>query len=374
MAGTRTGRAWLVVRLALAFALTLATIGAIGLGSAGTAPVEAELIECEPTTTTGDIGDFEAQVVIPCASTTTTEASTSTTEASTTTTVSCDEVGAEGFSAASVCEPSTTTTTICDKEPEGDFEAAVIEDPCSSTTTSAPRAPSTTSSTTSSTTTSSTSTTSTTAAPGASTTTTVAPAASSTTVAPTSTTVAPTSTTVPNLLRAASPTQQFVGVFSGGQSGNIVSCGFAPGSTVGLALNGVGIGTDDVDGQGCATQQLDVTGTIGVALGRSESGLLGVLGLRGYAQTVRAATASIAIDGRPFRARIGDNALVVSGTNPAGQPFSVTNTFRITAPAPAEGGLARTGVEVVKWSVIALLLIALGVALLVPQAGQPERD
>ena len=129
------------------------------------------------------------------------------------------------------------------------------------------------------------------------------------------------------------------------------SCGFLPNSTVQLDLNGVNIGTDSVEGNGCATQTVQVAGT---AAGRPALAAIG--GIKLFAQQ---ASRAILIDGRTFNARVGTNTLIVSGTSSANSARSVTHTFVVSAAA-AGGGLARTGGMIAKWAAAGAVLIGLG--------------
>lgn len=163
---------------------------------------------------------------------------------------------------------------------------------------------------------------------------------------PTTTTTAPTSQT------------EVEGTLVPGQTVVFDTCGLQPNSTVTLTLNGVAIGTDTVEGDGCVRQTVTVASATGTAAGASVIAAIG-----GRSLLAQQGSASLIIDGRTFTARVGQNTLVVAGTQPSGAPRTVTHVFNITGSATGgTGGLARTGGMIAKWSVAGLLLIGAGFA------------
>lgn len=234
---------------------------------------------------------------------------------------------------------------------------------------------------------------------GPTTTTTTAPPGTTTTTAPsggTTTTTTPppsgvtttttaqqpgatttTSTTPQGAVTSTTSTpaaDQSVGPLAPGEPRTIRSCGFVPGSTVRLGLNGEPLGNDSVAGDGCTSQVVELSAG-GTALG---SGGFAVVGLR-LAQADPAGRPTVNIDGRVVPAVFGTNVLAASGTAAQGAPRVVTSTFDVPRPsavinrtlnqpaaaARAAAGevaqeVARTGARVFSPVGLAALLLMLG--------------
>ena len=147
-------------------------------------------------------------------------------------------------------------------------------------------------------------------------------------------------------------TQNF-GTKNQGDTFTIESCGFSDG--VALQFNGTSIGDDTLNPAGCATQTVTIVED-GVAAGTAR---LAAAGLQ-LAQT----TPRVSIDGRVFAARSGSNNLAVFGTGTNGAERTVNNLFTIAGGAGGGGGaLPRTGAMILRWSLAALALLAVGTLL-----------
>ena len=163
-------------------------------------------------------------------------------------------------------------------------------------------------------------------------------------VAQSDTTVPPATTTT------GAPTSQTI---SHGSTNPFVaeSCGFSDGVT--LQLNGNAAGTDTVDSDGCSRQ--NVSWTNGTAAGAPVLAAAGV-------QLAQTGTPKVTIDGRVYNGVVGTNTLSVFGIGTNGANRTVTHTFTISGAA-GSGGLPRTGALILRWSLAALALMAVGTLL-----------
>lgn len=164
----------------------------------------------------------------------------------------------------------------------------------------------------------------------------------------------------PTTTQAPQPTseQKVEGTLTPGGTIIFESCGFVPNSVVTLTLNGTAIGTDTVEGDGCARQTVTLAST---SAGRAVIAAIGAPTL-----LAQQGSASVVIDGRTFAARVGSNTLVVSGTGANGAPRSVTHTFTIAgAAAGGARGLARTGGMIARWTLAGGVLVAIGAGVVV---------
>jgi hypothetical protein len=128
----------------------------------------------------------------------------------------------------------------------------------------------------------------------------------------------------------------------GGKPGNSQftneACGFKPNSTVSVYLNGTYVEDDTTDANGCAQQTVKLSCTGPTAT----------------------------IDGHAVPAKKGSNDLTNSGFDTNGKPLSVTTRFEITGCGNAKGtnvsrgALAFTGANIIRLTLVALFLIALG--------------
>lgn len=163
-----------------------------------------------------------------------------------------------------------------------------------------------------------------------------AAAQSDTTVPPqTTTTGGPTSQTIPH--GTANP---FVAE----------SCGFSDG--VALQLNGSDAGSDTVGTDGCTRQNVSWTNG-GTAAGSARFAVVGV-------ELAQTGTPKVTIDGRTYNGVIGNNTLAVFGVGTNGANRTVFHTFTITSASGGGGALPRTGAMILRWSLAALALLAVG--------------
>ena len=132
------------------------------------------------------------------------------------------------------------------------------------------------------------------------------------------------------------------GVLVGGTKFNNEVCGFQPNSTVTVTFNGTNVEQQTTDANGCARQVVETS-------------------------CPPAAT----IDGHRFDAKAADeNRLVVSGTGADGQPLSQTDTFGVRCVG---GKSAFTGANVLRWTIAALVLIAIGALFVVADRRRGHR-
>jgi hypothetical protein len=169
---------------------------------------------------------------------------------------------------------------------------------------------------------------------------------------------------------SATPTTtvQSTGTLAPGQSKTVEACGFQGNSNVTETLDGNSAGTDSAASNSCATITLTVVSGA-TALGSSQ--MLGAIGL---ADLVAQKAPTVSVNGRgPFAAVVGQNTLVTSGTGANGGPFSVTTVFAVAGSTPS-GGLPRTGAMILRWTSVALALIAIGGILFVADRRRGRRS
>jgi hypothetical protein len=167
-----------------------------------------------------------------------------------------------------------------------------------------------------------------------------------------------TSTTCPGYpgcttTTAAGPTSQTqqLGDHQQGDTFIIESCGFSQGVT--LQLNGNGAGDDTLNSAGCAQETVTIVED-GVGLGAARFAAAGL--------HVAAPTPQVRIDGRLYTAKAGSNDLTVFGIGTNGANRTVHNLFNI-AGRTGGGALPRTGAMILRWSLAALALMAVGTLL-----------
>lgn len=198
------------------------------------------------------------------------------------------------------------------------------------------------------------STTSTTAA-NATTTTTVAGTTTTTAAGGTTTTVSASGTTT--TLSTTGPTSGSInaGTLGIGGTVSVDVCGFVPGSTVSLTFNGAPAGTATVGSNGCATITIQVVNP-GTALGRP---VFAVAGLQ-----LAATGSTVKINGQTFTGLPPGqtNTIVATGTGTNGAARTVS-VFFTTSVGNATSPLVRTGAMILRWSLAALALIAVGALL-----------
>jgi len=163
----------------------------------------------------------------------------------------------------------------------------------------------------------------------------------------------PTGSTTPT---TAGPTSGSINAGSLGAGGTVSVdvCGYVPGSTVTYTLNGVGTGTGVAGSNGCATITIQVVSP-GTAIGRP---VFAAAGLRLAATSSSLKINGVAATGLPPGQQ---NTIVASGTGTNLAPRTVSVFF--TTSVSGGGGLPRTGVMILRWSLAALALIAVGALL-----------
>jgi hypothetical protein len=148
----------------------------------------------------------------------------------------------------------------------------------------------------------------------------------------------PPTTTTPVLCTGGNASAGTVAV---GTTITFTLCGpFKPGTTVTVTVNGGAPSTKTANANGSVTVVLTVTST--------SSGLVN--------------------DPVKVDINCGANNVVATGTSPTGAAATSTGTFTVNcAPATSPGGLAFTGANIFKFLAAALLLIAIGAALVLAQ-------
>jgi hypothetical protein len=124
-----------------------------------------------------------------------------------------------------------------------------------------------------------------------------------------------------------------------------------------LTLNGTSAGTDVVapPNSGCISVTVSLTSQ-GTGLGGAR---FAAAGLR-----LAATPPQVSIDGRTYNAQFGANTLSVFGESSFGGNLTVNHTFTIgAAPAGTGGALPRTGAMILRWTLAALALVAVGALL-----------
>jgi hypothetical protein len=161
------------------------------------------------------------------------------------------------------------------------------------------------------------------------------------------TTVPPASSTT------AAPSSQTTdaGTIPPGTSKAVDACGFAPGSTVHVTANGATWGDTTAGSDGCVHATISV-GT-GTGLGTRTFAAAGL-----QLAAARTFTVTIGSVSKTFAGNAQNNTVVFSGTGSNGAARTVTVVFDINATSG--GGLARTGAMILRWSLAAAALIAVG--------------
>ena len=180
--------------------------------------------------------------------------------------------------------------------------------------------------------------------PPTTTTTTTTTSTTTTTLPGATTTTSSTTTTVPGEER---PSVRSFGAIRPGESFNKLDCGFRPGATAEIRFNGNAAGTATVRADGCVQLRVDVV------------------------------TASqVRIDGRTYTTVCGPQTIDVIAPAPSGARRTAVNRFTIpcdAAPGSRGAGLTRTGADAIRWGVVALGLIAIGVAFVLADRRRANR-
>jgi LPXTG-motif cell wall-anchored protein len=148
------------------------------------------------------------------------------------------------------------------------------------------------------------------------------------------------------------------GTLGSGGTVSVDVCGFAPGSTVTITLNGGAVTTATVGSNGCATITIQVVSP-GTALGRP---VFAAAGLQ-LAQTSSSLKINgVAATGLPPGQQ---NTIGATGTGSNLATRTVNVFFTTSTSATSGSGLPRTGVMILRWALAALGLIAIGALLVV---------
>jgi hypothetical protein len=130
------------------------------------------------------------------------------------------------------------------------------------------------------------------------------------------------------------------GVVKIGATVTFTLCGpFRPGSAVALTVDGDVAGVKTANANGAVTVVITITSS----------------------------TTALVNDPIKVDVNCGANNVIATGTSPTGTTVVSTGTFSITCAPTTSGGLAFTGANISKFLAAALLLIAVGVALLVAE-------
>ena len=124
------------------------------------------------------------------------------------------------------------------------------------------------------------------------------------------------------------PTSQNLGTLAIGSETTAVSCGFQPGTAT-VRLNGGTSIADTVDSDGCARTTVAVL-----------------------------SASQVRVEGTTTAATCANNVLSVTGTATGGGSRTVTTSFAIACPDG--GALPRTGAMILRWSLGAGALLAVG--------------
>ena len=164
-------------------------------------------------------------------------------------------------------------------------------------------------------------------------------AGATTTTLPGATTTAPPTTSSPTTAAPAGGNQNG-GTHVKGETFSNQLCGYQPGATVTLSVDGQAGPSATADGNGCVTVQVTIVDN-----------------------------SHVRVNGVTFNAACGPNSVITTGPGANGSTLSETDSFTIncgTAATPTSsngGGLAFTGANILKLSGAALLLILFGAAL-----------
>jgi hypothetical protein len=161
----------------------------------------------------------------------------------------------------------------------------------------------------------------------------------------------PTGSTTPTTAGATSGTIN-AGALGPNGSVSVDVCGFVAGSTVTISLNGSAVTTAVAGSNGCATITIQVINP-GAALGRAVFAAAGLhLAATGSTLKINGVTATGLPPGQT-------NAIAASGVGTNLAPRTVNVSFTVSSTG-GTSGLPRTGLMILRWSLAALALIAVG--------------
>jgi hypothetical protein len=165
------------------------------------------------------------------------------------------------------------------------------------------------------------------------------------------TTVPPATTTT-----AASSAQTIdAGTIAPGTTKTVSACGYAAGSTVNVTANGAPWGSTPADSAGCVSVTIAVGTGTGLGTHRIAAAGLELAAARSFTVTIGGVS-------KTFGGNAQNNTVVLSGAGSNGATRTVTFVFDINS---ASGGsaLARTGGMILRWSLAAVALMAVGTLL-----------
>ena len=165
---------------------------------------------------------------------------------------------------------------------------------------------------------------------------------------PTSTTQAGPQTTTVNL-----------GARGLGARFTVSQCGFAPGSNVTFDVNGVRVPGDKADANTCVQETFEIARNLVALRTAGVSPMFAATGLAQTAKNVLVTANGQAVKVGPLGSQVTS---VANGTAVNGQARIVTVTFTVLRASAVDGngGLARTGTTILKWSPLGAGLIAVG--------------
>lgn len=183
-------------------------------------------------------------------------------------------------------------------------------------------------------------------------------------IAQTTTTTPPypggTTTTQP----AASSSTIDLGARGLGSRFTVPMCGYRVGTDVAMQTNNEPVPGDVADSNTCVQATFEIQGALAQALGAPRVG--NMLAVTGLAQA--RGNVVVVVNGKPVTiGPLGSTVTTVAqGTGVNGEPRTVTVRFRVlrASAVDGQGGLARTGATILKWSPLGGGLLAVGYMLL----------
>lgn len=171
------------------------------------------------------------------------------------------------------------------------------------------------------------------------------------------------------------------GAIPPGGSVTFTDCNFQPGTNVGRSFNSQNVNGKTVDSNGCVATTVQDGGPPPGAGNAAPAALLAaVRAPQLLAQQTTGSARRVLIDGQQVTGRVGTNTLVIQGTGANGASRTVTHVFELSgAPVGSDttragdtarsgstsrSALARTGVVIGGLSLVAFVLLAVGVVLL----------
>jgi hypothetical protein len=149
-------------------------------------------------------------------------------------------------------------------------------------------------------------------------------------------------------------------------------CGFAPGATVAISVDGQSVGNQTADGNGCVA--VTIKPSAGAAMASVNGFPLAAVALpEAVVHILGQATGTskqITVNGVTVNGVCGSNSAIGVGPNTQGGTLTQTDLFTVncaaapvSTPTTGTGGLAVTGANIIRFGGAALLLIAFGAVL-----------